>query len=142
MKKIILIYLFVVSNLLLGHSGRTDSNGGHRDNRNKSGLGYYHYHHGYGPHLHEDGVCPYEIEEEVEVKKTETKKIVSITKKKLEKKKEKLYYSIDDVYTYLTWKGYRGENSLENFKSDNGMPFDNIIDEKVLKLLGMEIKYK
>lgn len=42
------------------HSGRTDSSGGHRDNRNASGLGYYHYHcGGYPPHLHPGGVCPY-----------------------------------------------------------------------------------
>ena len=26
------------------HYGRTDANGGHRDNKNKSGLGPYHYH--------------------------------------------------------------------------------------------------
>lgn len=25
----------------------------------QSGLGDYHYHHGYGPHLHPGGVCPY-----------------------------------------------------------------------------------
>lgn len=42
------------------HSGRTDSSGGHRDNRNKSGLGSYHYHCGGHPaHLHKNGVCPY-----------------------------------------------------------------------------------
>lgn len=42
------------------HSGRTDSNGGHRDNQNKSGLGYYHYHcGGYPAHLHSNGYCPY-----------------------------------------------------------------------------------
>ena len=42
------------------HSGRTDSNGGHRDNKNKSGLGSYHYHcGGYPAHLHDNGVCPY-----------------------------------------------------------------------------------
>lgn len=42
------------------HSGRTDANGGHRDNKNKSGLGSYHYHcGGYPPHLHPNGVCPY-----------------------------------------------------------------------------------
>ena len=41
------------------HSGRTDSSGGHRDNKNKSGLGDYHYHHGYPAHLHPGGVCPY-----------------------------------------------------------------------------------
>ena len=42
------------------HSGRTDSHGGHKDNKNKSGLGSYHYHcGGYPAHLHPDGVCPY-----------------------------------------------------------------------------------
>ena len=42
------------------HSGRTDSNGGHKDNKNKSGLGSYHYHCGGHPaHLHPNGVCPY-----------------------------------------------------------------------------------
>ena len=41
------------------HSGRTDSAGGHHDYKNVSGLGPYHYHHGYGPHLHPNGICPY-----------------------------------------------------------------------------------
>lgn len=42
------------------HSGRTDSRGGHKDNKNKSGLGSYHYHcGGYPAHLHKDGICPY-----------------------------------------------------------------------------------
>lgn len=42
------------------HSGRTDSNGGHKDNKNVSGLGSYHYHcGGYPAHLHNNGVCPY-----------------------------------------------------------------------------------
>lgn len=42
------------------HSGRTDSYGGHHDYKNKSGLGSYHYHHGYPAHLHDGGICPYE----------------------------------------------------------------------------------
>lgn len=37
----------------LAHSGRTDSQGGHN-----SPTGY-HYHHGYGPHQHPGGYCPY-----------------------------------------------------------------------------------
>jgi hypothetical protein len=42
------------------HSGRTDSRGGHKDNKNKSGLGSYHFHcGGYSAHLHDNGVCPY-----------------------------------------------------------------------------------
>lgn len=42
------------------HSGRTDSNGGHHDYKNVSGLGSYHYHCGGHPaHLHPNGKCPY-----------------------------------------------------------------------------------
>ena len=42
------------------HSGRTDANGGHKDNKNVSGLGSYHYHcGGHEAHLHPNGVCPY-----------------------------------------------------------------------------------
>lgn len=42
------------------HSGRTDGSGGHKDNKNKSGLGSYHYHcGGYPAHLHNGGYCPY-----------------------------------------------------------------------------------
>lgn len=42
------------------HSGRTDSSGGHKDNKNASGLGSYHYHCGGFPaHLHTSGYCPY-----------------------------------------------------------------------------------
>lgn len=46
------------------HSGRTDSSGGHKDNKNKSGLGSYHYHcGGYPAHLHTNGICPYSSKE-------------------------------------------------------------------------------
>lgn len=60
--KIILIFLSVISVVInvYAHSGRTDANGGHRDTKNKSGLGSYHYHCGGNPaHLHPNGVCPY-----------------------------------------------------------------------------------
>lgn len=61
----IVILLMVISILMIpitasAHSGRTDSNGGHKDNKNASGLGPYHYHCGGHPaHLHTNGVCPY-----------------------------------------------------------------------------------
>jgi hypothetical protein len=64
------------------HSGRTDSSGGHKDNKNKSGLGSYHYHcGGYPAHLHTNGVCPYSSNasqpanpvKETEAAKTEAK---------------------------------------------------------------------
>ena len=49
-----------VGSFSYAHSGRTDSSGGHRDNKNKSGLGSYHYHcGGYPAHLHNNGGCPY-----------------------------------------------------------------------------------
>lgn len=59
---ILLIALSVISIGVnaYGHSGKTDSSGGHKDNKNKSGLGSYHYHCGGHPaHLHTNGVCPY-----------------------------------------------------------------------------------
>ena len=37
-----------------GHSGRTDSSGGHH-----SRYGGYHFHHGLEPHQHPNGVCPH-----------------------------------------------------------------------------------
>lgn len=60
-----IILLTILSIVLIevnayAHSGRTDSRGGHKDNKNKSGLGSYHYHcGGYPAHLHTNGVCPY-----------------------------------------------------------------------------------
>ena len=63
--KIVSILLITLSIISIGintyaHSGRTDSSGGHKDNKNKSGLGSYHYHCGGHPaHLHTYGVCPY-----------------------------------------------------------------------------------
>lgn len=61
-KKIISLSLAfcLIFTTAFAHSGRTDSNGGHKDNNNVSGLGYYHYHCGGNPpHLHFNGVCPY-----------------------------------------------------------------------------------
>lgn len=57
---LIVLLLFFSYILAFAHSGRTDKNGGHRDNKNVSGLGPYHYHcGGYPPHLHDKGYCPY-----------------------------------------------------------------------------------
>ena len=57
---IAVLILLCVPTVNFAHSGRTDANGGHKDNKNKSGLGSYHYHcGGYPAHLHDGGVCPY-----------------------------------------------------------------------------------
>ena len=64
-KKILTTILITASITIIGisvnaHSGRTDANGGHKDNQNKSGLGSYHYHCGGHPaYLHNNGICPY-----------------------------------------------------------------------------------
>ena len=56
----LLVAMPLTTQLAFAHGGRTDSNGGHKDNKNKSGLGSYHYHCGGNPaHLHNNGVCPY-----------------------------------------------------------------------------------
>ena len=69
----LVILSFCFANVFVySHSGRTDANGGHRDNKNKSGLGSYHYHcGGYPAHLHDGGKCPYKssnsnVTEEIE----------------------------------------------------------------------------
>lgn len=63
LKKILSLMIFIMiifQGTSFAHSGRTDANGGHKDNKNKSGLGSYHYHCGGHPaHLHTNGVCPY-----------------------------------------------------------------------------------
>jgi len=57
---LVVILMLSASTMAFAHSGRTDSSGGHRDNRNASGLGSYHYHCGGNPaHLHPNGVCRY-----------------------------------------------------------------------------------
>ncbi|MDD3304097.1 MAG: Ig-like domain-containing protein [Clostridia bacterium] len=71
MCSIFAIILLSVTSNISAHSGRTDSHGGHKDKNNVSGLGGYHYHcNGYGPHLHDNGVCPYAA------KKVETQVVV------------------------------------------------------------------
>jgi len=65
MKRVLFLFLALslsFSTLAFGHGGRTDEYGGHHDYNNVSGLGSYHYHHGYEAHLHPNGVCPYEAE--------------------------------------------------------------------------------
>lgn len=55
-----------------GHSGKTDSRGGHNDRKN----GTYHYHCGGNPaHGHKNGVCPYRKKAELmPVKKSDSTK--------------------------------------------------------------------
>lgn len=71
------------------HQGRTDSNGGHKDNKNKSGLGSYHYHCDENPaHLHTDGVCPYSSVSSVDIEEVKQDNINSLTTP---------YYSVNET---------------------------------------------
>lgn len=96
-KRIYYLILIIVTMTLftlnvMAHSGRTDSNGGHKDNQNKSRLGGYHYHHGYGPHLHSKGICPYEP-----VKET---KPATISVKDIYIDSDKILLDIGEVKTF------------------------------------------
>lgn len=58
---VIVLAMLFICQAALAHPGGLDSNNGHKDNKNKSGLGSYHYHCGDHPaHLHgASGLCPY-----------------------------------------------------------------------------------
>lgn len=58
---VIFSFILIWGNCAYAHSGRTDSSGGHKDNKNVSGLGNYHFHcNGNPAHLHSNGICPYD----------------------------------------------------------------------------------
>lgn len=62
--KHLLLSVILVFNLpviiVLAHPGSLDGNGGHYDRS----TGEYHYHHGYPPHQHPNGECPYDFDDQ------------------------------------------------------------------------------
>ena len=60
----LILAILIISPLALAHPGGLDSSGGHKDKKNVSGLGGYHYHCGdHPPHLHgPSGLCPFSKE--------------------------------------------------------------------------------
>jgi len=70
MKHILLILGLGLSISAFAHSGGTDSQGGHHDRK----RGGYHFHHGYGPHSHLNGKCPYKNKSVVATHHDDTKK--------------------------------------------------------------------
>ncbi|WP_331654420.1 peptidoglycan-binding protein [Aminipila sp.] len=115
--------------LAFGHSGRTDSSGGHHDYNNVSGLGYYHYHHGMGPHLHPNGICPYAT---TSVSKSSNS--TAIIKAAQQKLKDLGYYtsSVDGSF------GTKSKDALKAFQKDYGLDIDGKLGPKSKAALGIE----
>ena len=129
--------LLISNTVSFAHSGRTDSNGGHHDYQNKSGLGSYHYHHGMGPHLHPNGVCPYSsaAQSSSSTKKT-SKYYRSSTVKKVQRKLNKLGYNCgkaDGAY------GTKTKKAIKKFQRKMGLAVSGSINKTLLKKLGISI---
>lgn len=124
----------------LAHSGRTDSSGGHKDNKNKSGLGSYHYHCGGHPaHLHTNG-CPYSSG----AKTTTPTKTTKTTKANASAKKEEM----KSIQTKLNELGYecgepdgiagkKTKDAIKQFQKDQGLKADGIAGAKTKEKLGL-----
>lgn len=117
------------------HGGRTDSSGGHKDNKNKSGLGYYHYHCGGHPaHLHTDGVCPYSSNSSSSQgasSNADTSNTIKLVQQALN---DKGY----DAGVADGIMGQKTKNAVEQFQKDNGLTIDGIIGKQVKEALGIE----
>lgn len=142
-KKIFCILLTLIVStsscgFLFAHSGRTDSSGGHHDYNNASGLGSYHYHHGNGPHLHPDGVCPYSSSAAASTKTAAAKSTASNSKETNKAAQQKLkdlgYYSgeVDGSFGKLS------KSALKAFQKDNGLTVDGSLGPKSKAALGIE----
>lgn len=141
LKKILTILLsmslLLSSSVSLAHSGRTDSSGGHRDNQNASGLGYYHYHcGGYPAHLHSNGVCPYSSSASTSTAKKASKYYKTSTVRKVQQKLNRLGYNCgiaDGIY------GTKTKNAIKKFQMKKGMTINGKITKALLKKLNITI---
>lgn len=133
------ITLLLTPATTLGHGGRTDSNGGHRDNKNASGLGSYHYHCGGNPaHLHKNGVCPYSSKASTKKATTSSKKSSTSTKsadiKKTQQKLNELGYDCGKADGVM---GKKTKAAIKKFQKDKGLTVDGILGSKTKKALGI-----
>lgn len=129
---VILIVCLAFPSAALGHSGRTNSAGGHKDNKNASGLGSYHYHHGYGPHLHPNGECPYSSNATAASTKKSSNSTATI-KAAQQKLKNLGYYDgvIDGSF------GPKSKEALKKFQKDNNLVVDGSLGPKSKQALGI-----
>lgn len=135
------------------HGGRTDGSGGHRDNKNKSGLGSYHYHcGGYPAHLHSNGVCPYASSSTTT--SDSSKKTTSTTSSKKTSKTTSKYATkttIKSIQNALNDLGYdcgkadgvmgsKTKKALKQYQKDNDLTVDGKIGKKTCEHLGVTAK--
>ena len=131
------------------HSGRTDANGGHKDNKNKSGLGAYHYHCGGNPaHLHTDGVCPYavvatESTEKAVISPDTSSTTTSTTTATISKDTIKSVQEALNTLGYDCGKadgsiGKKTKSAIKQFQTDNSLDVTSTITDELLTALGLQ----
>lgn len=121
------------SSLSYAHSGRTDSSGGHHDYQNRSGPGSYHYHHGMGPHLHKNGVCPYSTSTSSSSSTKKQSKYYSVsTVKKVQKKLNKLGYKCGKADGHC---GSKTNSAIRKYQKKKHMTVNGKITKTLLKKL-------
>lgn len=141
-------YIPSAASPIQSHSGRTDSSGGHRDNKNKSGLGSYHYHcGGHEAHLHNNGKCPYSSTSKTS--NSTTKKSSNSTKKTTTKTSTKYSATVKKVQIALNKLGYncgtpdgingkKTKSAIKKYKKDKGLTVNTKIDKELKKSLKID----
>lgn len=144
-------YISSAASPIQSHSGRTDSRGGHKDNKNKSGLGSYHYHcGGHEAHLHNNGVCPYSSTSKSSNSTTKkssnssnssnsTKKTTTTTSTKYSATVEKVQIALNNLgYNCGTPDGISGKktkSAIKKYKQDKRLTVNTKIDKELKKSL-------
>lgn len=132
---ILSLTISITPNVSIAHSGRTDVYGGHRDNNNKSGLGYYHYHCGGNPpHLHSNGICPYSSKKTTSVKSNTNKSSKVQLNKKIQKRLNELGYNCGKVDGLI---GPKTKKAIRQFQEDYGLEVDGIAGPITRKAMGL-----
>lgn len=137
---LLIVLLLLTSIVTSAHSGRTDSSGGHKDNKNKSGLGSYHYHCGGNPpHLHKDGKCPYKSTSTTTITTKTTTTSTSDTNQKesikaIQSKLNELGYNCGEVDGSI---GPKTRAAIKAFQKDKDLDVDGIVGPITRKALGL-----
>lgn len=135
---ILSLSLAVQGGMISAHSGRTDSNGGHHDYKNASGLGSYHYHRGYGPHLHPNGNCPYETSQSSS-SQSSSGTSAGRTRKKYQKMLNKLGYYCGKPDGVL---GSKSIKAIRRFQKKHNLSVTGRLNKKTKKAIQKTYRLK